>query len=121
MSRAEFIQNRGAAEHFLAVRLAGVMALLAVGMFACIALRDRWASAGTELPWWINPVALVPMFAFMVFAVARLDQVRRRRFRLNCGQCGKDLSTVAPTLVTTGRCGHCGATVLDPEPQPAAS
>lgn len=121
MNRAEFIKNRDASQHFLAIRLAGILGVMGIGLFALIAVRDRLNLGDADLPWWANPAAALPLFALSLFALVLVEKARRRRFHLDCGRCGKDLSMVSPTVVATGRCGHCGATVLDPALEPVAS
>jgi hypothetical protein len=121
MNRAEFIQDRDASPHFPAAWLGARFALFAVGLFARMIARDRIGSGNADLPRWANPAAILPRFAAALFTLVHVGQNRRRRLHPDCGRCGKDLSTVPPTAVATGRCGHCGATVPDPDLEPVAS
>ena len=108
MTKQEFISRRGSFGN----RKAVACLVMFVVFLGCGSLIKRVCR-----PNGVSPESLSYLLAALVVchlaALAGLMHQLAKRMGLVCPHCRKGFFGMSPTVITTGKCGHCGETVLD--------
>ena len=95
--------------------VAGLMAAMFAFAAPMAYVAERSRETGFDALCWLIVGVCFPIFAFLAFySAARYPQRRMRALGLLCPACQKMLvGFSSQVVVATGRCGHCGAQVLE--------
>jgi len=112
MTRQEFIKNTNRYRN--AVTVSALVAL--VCLFVPVGFMAWLDPNRSELPhhvWTIlNIAAFVVIAAGYAFMFVRMSRLSKP-LGLCCPQCKKSVVQMSAVVIATGKCGHCGARVLD--------
>jgi len=94
---------------------AGFMAAIFASAAPMVYVGERSRATGFDARFWLIIGVCFPIFAFILFySAARYPQRRMRALGLLCPACQEMLvGFSSQVVVATGRCGHCGAQVLE--------
>ena len=112
MTRQEFIKNRDKQ------RKTGIVSSLAmlVCLFAPVVFMAWLEPRRSELPehaWTISNVAAITVMVVGILSSFIIQMRLTKRLGFNCPECKKSVFGMSALVIATGRCGHCGARVLD--------
>ena len=112
MTKREFISRRDSFKNRTAIASLVMFAVLMASAFALA----HFNGEGSDSPPFIRLLVASILIACLLGAIPALTCFNHRLAKnmgLACPHCQKLISGMSAIVITTGKCGHCGETVLD--------